>query len=212
LLVFCLASSLFWTPAFAKIENKEALLEQASLLARHKKFSDAYTHFKKLAEHGCPYSQCVLGIMHKNGIGTEKDAVAAAGWFEQSAHQGFADAERWLGHLYSIGEGVPKDEAKAAEWLREAAKHGVVEAQYELGNLLAKSDAPEKLAEGGEWLKKASEKGLEASETAVEKIPPVTSSGYQGDPNSYSTGVTNITQAWQGYTNLAKTLQTTTSQ
>jgi hypothetical protein len=209
-LVFCLASMPLASATIRSVDTKR--LDQASSYAYHKNYSAAYSHFKQMADKGCPYSQCILGLMHKKGLGVSKDPGKAAAWFEMSAHQGFADAERWLGHMYLTGEGVAKDQKTGTQWLRKAASQGVAEAQWELGNLYIKSDAPREVAEGKEWLKKAASASLQKVEETAASLPPITANSYQGSPNSYSTGVSNIQQAWGGYANVAKALQGTASQ
>jgi len=209
-LVLCFALVPCASAKVISVDHKR--LDQACSYCYKKDYPQAYSHFKQMAENGCPYSQCILGIMHKDGVGVPKDPAKAVEWFRLSAHQGFADAERWLGHLYLTGQGVPKDPAKAREWLKKAAEHGVVEAQYELGNLEAKSDIPAQVAEGKEWLKKAGAAGLQKVEDTVAQLPPIPGGSYQGASNSYSAGLSNIQEAWTGYANVAKSLQDATSQ
>jgi TPR repeat protein len=203
-LVFCFALMPCASAKVPSIDHQH--LDQACSYCYHKDYPQAYSHFKKMADNGCPYSQCILGLMHKDGVGVPKDPAKAADYFRLSAHQGFADAQRWLGHLYLTGQGVPKDPAKAKEWLQKAATHGVVEAQYELGNLESKSDIPSVVAEGKEWLKKAAGEGLQKVENGVAQLPPIPGGSYQGAPNSYSEGLSNIQEAWTGYANVAKSL------
>jgi len=209
-LVFCFALMPCASARIQSVDSKR--LDQASSYAYHKNYREAYSHFKQMADSGCPYSQCILGLMHKKGLGVSKDPGKAVAWFEMSAQQGFADAERWLGHMYLTGEGVTKDQKKGSEWLKKAAAHGVAEAQWELGNLYSKSDAPLRVAEGKEWLKKAAAAGLQKAQNTVAKLPPITSNSYQGSPDSYSAGVTNIQQAWGGYAGVANALQVSASQ
>jgi TPR repeat protein len=115
------------SPVNASVELDHLNKAKAAIVAKH--YHQGYARFKKLANHGCPFSQCILGIMHQKGMGVEKNASQALYWFQKSAQQGFADAERRLGLMYYHGDGVPKNLKLAKLWLSRAAQHGVIEAE-----------------------------------------------------------------------------------
>jgi hypothetical protein len=186
----------------------ETQLESGAQLVKEKKYPEGYKAFKKMADGGCPYSQCVVALMHKNGVGVKKDPKLAFEMMQRSAHQGFADAQRWLAEMYLKGEGVKPDRKKALEWFEKAARNDVVEAQYKLGHMYRKSGLPELKDRGAEWLSKAEKTGVADIEKGASKIPPIPVSGYSGSSGSYTNGVTNIAQSWGGYSALAKSLQT----
>ena len=188
---------------------REAELRSSSRLIEEKHYSEGYQSFKKLADKGCPYSQCLVGLMHKNGVGVKKDPKLAFAYFEKSAHQGFADGQRWLGEMYLKGEGTPVDRAKALEWFEKAARNNIVEAQYKIGHLYRTSGAADLKARGTAWLSKAAKTGITDAESKVSQIPQIP---YSGPQNTYSSGVSNIAQSWGGYSSLAKSLASTQGQ
>ncbi len=104
-------------------------LDEASRLISSKHYYRGYVKFKSMAQHGCPFSQCILGIMHQKGLGVKKNPAQALYWFKKSAQQGFADAEHRLGLMYYYGDGVRKNLSLAKQWLSKAADHGVENAK-----------------------------------------------------------------------------------
>jgi TPR repeat protein len=182
-------------------------LQSGAQLVKEKKFPEGYNAFKKMADGGCPYSQCVVALMHKNGVGVKKDPKLAFEFMQRSAHQGFADAQRWLGVMYLKGEGVAPDRKKALEWFEKAARNDVVEAQYHLGHMYRNSGLPQLKEKGAAWISKAEKNSLANIEKGASKIPPIPVNGYSGSSNSYTNGAANIAQSWAGYSDLAKSLQ-----
>lgn len=189
--------------------SRELELKTGAQMIHEKHYTEGYNHFKKLADNGCPYSQCVVGLMHKNGVGVKKDPKAAFAYFERSAQQGFADAQRWLALMYLRGEGTPANRAKAMEWFEKAARNDVVEAQYKIGHLYRTSGMAASKEKSAEWLAKAGKNSLNAYKSNVAKLPQIPDNGYSGSSNSYTNGVKNIAQSWGGYSALAQNLQAT---
>ena len=210
-LIAIAASSAYSFPSIAEQQKPlhELQLQSGAKLIQEKKYSEGYKEFKKLADGGCPYSQCLVGLMHKDGIGVKKDAHLAFEFMQRSADQGFADAERWLGEMYFKGEGVPQNRKKALAWFEKAAKNDVIEAQYKIGHMYRKSGLPELQAKGADWIAKAEKTGVADVEGEVAKVPPIPVSGYAGSSTSYTNGVSNIAQSWGGYSSLARSLQAT---
>ncbi len=122
-------------------------LQQASDFVGAKQYKHGYVSFKKMAQHGCPYSQCILGIMHQKGRGAKKSAFEARYWFQKSARQGFADAENRLGLMYYHGDGIKKNLVLAKRWLSRAADHGVEEARELLTQIPGETNLSNKLAQ-----------------------------------------------------------------
>lgn len=201
----------FFTPSthpFAALaaeqnEANEAELQKCSKLIEEKHYKEAYQGFKKLADNGCPYSQCMVGMMTRKGLGIPKDPKAALTYFEHSAKQGFGDAQRWLGEMYLKGEGTSTNRQKALEWFEKAARNDIVEAQYKIGHLYRTSGAADLKARGTAWLAKASKTGIADLENQVNKVPQIQ---YSGSPNTYSNGLTNLARSWGGYAAAAKNL------
>jgi TPR repeat protein len=131
-IVICTILSTFIVPLTsfaATIAVDTDNLNKAQKLIRTKHYHQAYARFETMAKHGCPFSQCILGIMNQRGLGVKKNSPQALHWFQESAKQGFADAEHRLGLMYYNGEeGVAKDLGLAKQWLTRAAQHGAVEA------------------------------------------------------------------------------------
>jgi TPR repeat protein len=110
-------------------------LQKASDLINSKQYLHGYASFKTMAKKGCPYSQCIIGIMRQNGTGVKQNAMQAKYWFSKAAKQGFTDAETRLGLMYYRGDGIKKNLVLARQWLSRAASHGVIEAQQLLAQI-----------------------------------------------------------------------------
>ena len=75
-----------------------------------------------------------IGVMYKNGLGTEIDIPKAIEYFEKSAENMWSTYQ--LGRLYLFGaEGVEKDKEKAAQWLTKSANDGNEYAQNMLDDM-----------------------------------------------------------------------------
>ena len=75
-----------------------------------------------------------IGVMYKNGLGTEIDIPKAIEYFEKSAENMWSTYH--LGRLYLFGaEGVEKDKEKAAQWLTKSANDGNEYAQNMLDDM-----------------------------------------------------------------------------
>ena len=75
-----------------------------------------------------------IGVMYKNGLGTEADISKAIEYFEKSAENMWSTYQ--LGRLYLFGaEGVEKDKEKAAQWLTKSANDGNEYAQNMLDDM-----------------------------------------------------------------------------
>ncbi len=153
-------------------------LQQAGDLINSKQYKKGYVSFKGMANQGCPYSQCILGIMRQKGLGTRKSAIQAKYWFQKSARQGFADAENRLGQMYYHGDGIKKNLNLARQWLSKAAGHGVEEAKEALAQI------------------------------PVQQIPGATnlSNKVAQAPQQVVGAATNIEKSWQGYAEVTKQL------
>ncbi len=153
-------------------ENERLNAAASSIKSGH--LQEGATQFKKMADGGCPFSQCILGIMSQKGEGMQKNLNQAIAWYMKSAKQGFPDAENRLGEIYLHGgEGVKSDQRQAAMWFRRAAYHGLVEAQVSLGKLYRHSKLPAEIEESRFWLKKAAAQGSQEAQKLVAELPPV---------------------------------------
>lgn len=191
----------------------EQKLDRASLSIKNRDYKTGYKQFKRMAQHGCPYSQCIVGIMRQKGIGTEKDTPKAAYWFEKSAMQGYEDAELRLGKLNLAGDGIPRNIEMAAHWLEKAAQHGVVEAQYELGKLDVTERSAQAFNEGRAWLQEAASHGFNQAIELVKQLPPIPMPPGQSPValTGLAQGVSNIKTSWNGYGDVANSLDSLAS-
>jgi TPR repeat protein len=178
----------------------------------------ARRYLRPLAQKGHAKSQTLLGMMYETGAGVKKNSKTAAGWYEKAANQGLKEAENNLGHLYLNAEDSVRDPSKAEQWLNRAAEHGMVEAQHDLGVLYLHGDLVTKDHDKAvKWLKQAADQGSADARELLAKIPGVpklennvANASAQGGQN-FSQGVANIEESWEGYADLAKSMQAITA-
>lgn len=86
--------------------------------------------------------QASIGVMYKNGIGTDGgEGIEAIKYdykemfrlFTEAANQGHAGAQNNLGIMYKEGLSVPHNDYEAFKWFAKAADQGHAEAQNNLG-------------------------------------------------------------------------------
>ena len=75
------------------------------------------------------------GLAAADGVGRQKDYMAAAEYYRKAAESGYVPAQYNLAYLYENGMGVKQDFAQAAVWYRKAADQGDPESQNNLGVL-----------------------------------------------------------------------------
>lgn len=144
------------------------------------------------AKRGKTDSQFLLGLLHQEGIGVQRNYKIAANWFENAASTGSTEALNSLGLYYRFGIGVNKDEQKAAEYLKKAVLKKNINAFYnyaqmmvdkkdfaqgfilsEIGLSMMKKDTDKKKYLRMENLNKTSEKKLTSLQQAyLEKFLP----------------------------------------
>jgi hypothetical protein len=153
-------------PGFAYMADKEKL-EKASADCSDGKYKEGVEEFRQLANEGCPFAQCILGVMYQNGKGVSKNVHIAIGWYSKSAKQGNPIAEEHLGEIYQYGEqGIRPDKKAAARWYRRAAHHGSQKAQVALFKMFINSHVGGEATEGRLWLEQACKIPGELSEEA----------------------------------------------
>lgn len=223
LLTTLIALSSFASPQFAIAESdasaeklsKPELLkgaavseEELNIGHQHIQNSDykrAYKQFRKLAKKGCPYSQCIVGIMHQKGIGTHKNPKRAKFWLEKSASQGFNDAEHRLGIMHITGDGIEKNIQKGVELLQSAVKHGAYEAQLTLNKIQA--EGAETIQQGQAWIANSANAGFTSAKNAASQVPNFTNpEAGTGSSTLYEKGLMGIQKSWSGYGDIAKSL------
>src|SRR5688572_26351017 len=81
------------------------------------RFDYALREFRTLAHRGHPGAEFMLGVMHFNGFGVDRDEVVAAIYFRQAAEQGDPGAQLAFGSLHIRGIGVFQNLIEARKWL-----------------------------------------------------------------------------------------------
>jgi len=194
-----------YKPTKADLEE----LEHARAAAKEGKYEECYNGVCHVALKGHAQSESILGQLYEKGIGVEKNSDKAAVYYKLAAQKGVKEAQARLGMMLYKGEGLAKNPKEASKWLKKAAAQNVAEAQYNLGNMYLKGDGvPMNLQEGSSWLRRAAANGFKSAETALADLPqvkPITGGTQAGA--SYQKGLSNLEQSWQGYSDLAGSLQ-----
>lgn len=102
-----------------------------------KDYSAAIGSFVEASQRGHSAAAFYLGIITRDGLGTNKDQVAAFKWFDLSARRGNVDAMSSVAIAYYSGLGVPMNGESALYWLVEGAKHGNIHCTYGVGRYFA---------------------------------------------------------------------------
>jgi uncharacterized protein len=111
-----------------------------------------------LANKGDAEAQYHVGMMHNNGIGTQKDLSQAFEWFQKSAASNDPLGAYKLGCYYD-GQGagiVATDSNEALKYKLVAAKAGYALAQHDVANHYARQ---ENFEEAVKWWKMAGDQG-----------------------------------------------------
>ena len=76
-----------------------------------------------------------LGLMYKNGKGTQQDYKQSFKWLMESAVEGNRDAQLEIGDMYYFGQWVTKNYEQAFKWSMKSAKQGNARAQHAIGGM-----------------------------------------------------------------------------
>jgi TPR repeat protein len=68
--------------------------------------SEKVRRVQALADRGKPWASVMLGIYHRGGIGTEKNAALAVECFRQAVEMGYTIGQHYLGECYLLGLGT----------------------------------------------------------------------------------------------------------
>jgi TPR repeat protein len=130
-------------------------------------YTNAARWYQEAAQAGDAGGQFKLGLLHAQGAGVPRDAIAAVKWFEQSAKQGFSAAQYNLGVCWEKGIGTPeRNYAEALKWYRLAAEQNDAFAQKAVGVFYEKGlGIKTDLAEAYKWYALASAGGFTEGET-----------------------------------------------
>lgn len=195
---------------FPVSESHEKSLDESARCVREHHYKKAYKKFSLLAKHGCPYSQCIVGVMHQHGIGTEKNTARAHYWYRKSAKQGFKDAQFRLGMMHFNAEGVAKNLDTAAHWLRQSANQGMSEAASVLSEI--EKESGKALNSSEAFAGKEFRQGLQEAQTAAGQMPALPVRATQAEPgNVYASGLEGLQKSWVGYVDVVKNLDSLSS-
>ena len=112
-----------------------ATFEDGMSALEDKDFQGAIAVFGPLAAKGNGDAQFMLGVMHENGLGLEKNLSAAASWYLKAAEAGIASAQYNIGVFYQLGTGVAADPREALKWHSRAADQGHHRAHNKLATM-----------------------------------------------------------------------------
>jgi len=211
LLVALLVILLTKLPAFS-LETKSsdiADLEQAREAAKRGQYVECYNGICRVADHGHPQAQSILGQMYEDGIGVEKNIGKAIKYYEMAASKGIPEAENRLGHILYRGKETKRNPQQACKWLTKAARHNVPEAQNTLGHMYLTGDGVEKdLKAASLWLHKAANNGIKEAEQAIVDLPPVQPVTKDMGPGiTFEQDMGEIEKGWQGYADVVQALR-----
>ncbi|MCX5797683.1 MAG: caspase family protein [Elusimicrobia bacterium] len=123
-------------------------------------YAKALQLYQPLADQGDSEAQFQVGVLYEQGLGVDKDAIAARRWYDKAAVQGHPGAMMWIGHTYAEGDGVGQDYAEAMDWYRKAAEKKYPPAWTAIGGLYVDGKGVKKdLKESVRWYRKAAEAG-----------------------------------------------------
>ena len=120
--------------------------------------ADTFKAMVALADKGDAEAQYHVGMMHNNGIGTQKDPKQAFVWFQKAAAANDPLGAYKLGCYYAgqFAGVVATDANEALKYKLVAAKAGYALAQNDVAHLYSRQDNPE---EAVKWWKMASDQG-----------------------------------------------------
>jgi len=134
-------------------------------------YAEALQHWMPLAEQGYAAAQANIGWMYQAGLGLDVDIDKARAWYEKAAKQGHAVAQNNLAVLYEYGNGVKKNFTQAYALYLASARQGYRFAQYNLAVLLLEGKGTERnLQEALDWLRKASQQGVDKASSKLEQL------------------------------------------
>lgn len=126
----------------------------------------------------------ILGLMHSNGDGIEKNPTKAVEYYRIAAENGHAGAQNNLGLAYWNANGIGQDLGQAARWLEEASRNGSDQGQKNLSVLKTQIDSEKAAAQQREAAAIAERERIASSKrapgTRLCNSVPGTSQEYQG--------------------------------
>ena len=125
-------------PPRVELEDYDGLLRSLAGDAEKYRFATAFLKLNELlAERGDTVALSVLGMLHAEGVGCEKNLVVAIEYLERAAAQGNARAYYYLGDLFTTGKSFEVDINRALANYRLAAEGGLAEAYETMGDIFS---------------------------------------------------------------------------
>lgn len=121
------------------------------------------------ASGGRASAKSLLGWMHAQGAGVERNPQLAETLYRQAAGAGDLSALNNLGELYETGKGVKADQSRAVDYYRQAAEAGFAPAQFNLGRMYAGGTGVERdAATARTWLGRALVAGIQPAKQVLD--------------------------------------------
>ncbi len=153
------------------ISVQAATVKDGYEAVKNKNYKTGFSILSHHAENGDPNAQYGLGILYRQGWGTEKDLEKAIFYYQKAAAQEHVGAIFDIGWSYQSGEGVEQNHSKAAVWFEKAAELGHPVAMYGLGGLLLNGLGVEKNVElAKSWYHKSAQAGYPPAIQFVKKF------------------------------------------
>ncbi|MCC6212806.1 MAG: sel1 repeat family protein [Burkholderiales bacterium] len=127
--VFCAASAAQTQILFRdQMEHPDTMRAADAIDGRQ--FEQALNILPARTEAGDAAAQILLGVMHRDGLGTPRDGAQALKWLSRAAAQATAKADlaliaaSHLGKMYDDGLAVPRDVPEAMRWYKQSGWAG----------------------------------------------------------------------------------------
>ncbi len=164
-------------PVFAYADS----IEDARAAIDNQDFETAHSILTPFAENNNPEAQTILGLMHVNGQGVEKDVKKGMAWILKAANQGFVAARK-----------------SAVDLCMGLAQEGDTAAMYNVGYMcLNRWSGDQDSGECMEWLEKAAKAGHARSAKFLSYIYQKGEYGVTADET--------LSEYWKNYTPSAET-------
>lgn len=134
-------------------------------------YPTAFNKFTQEANKGNPEAQYMLGMMYKEGLGTDKDGKRAFELITLSSDQGDIDAKGLLGSMLLNGTGTAVNKKRALDLILYAANKGNILSQLNLGFIyLNGEDAVQSFSDSLLWYKRAAVNGNKNAQVNIGNI------------------------------------------
>lgn len=159
-------------PPKPKLESDDAQLRSLARDAEKYKFATAFLHINEmLADMGDTDALALLGMLHAEGNGCEKNLVIAIEYLERAAAEGNAQAFYYLGGLFTTGKSFEVDINRALDNYSAAAEHGFSAAYETMGDIFCEGKFISRdLARAIDLYDKAAADGIESAKKKSEDL------------------------------------------